>query len=58
MGIEGYGVLHRDDDIVARRGREVPIQALDASSMAPTEGGHLNDVPVNQLDALVLAEDP
>ena len=51
-------VLHPKPSLLAKGGRQQAIQEVDRERMARTNGRHVNQLPFQQLDAIVLAQDP
>jgi MFS family permease len=56
-GPDDHGVLRRDDGAVAEPGEEQPVGVDHTAGVSRTDRRHLDDLTLDQLDALVRTED-
>jgi hypothetical protein len=56
--VEPHRILDADDGRVANASRQQPGQPAEACEVPGTYGGHLDDLPFDELDSIVLVEYP
>jgi hypothetical protein len=56
--VEPHRILDADDGRVANASRQQPGQPAEACEVTGTYGGHLDDLPFDELDSIVLVEYP